>query len=175
MPQSYHFKCENGHDFDAVAKRYSRCPQCGQGTRRNFLDVSTSDHSTNTQKPTHSETSEKPDTSDSLSDTQKKAETLSSSVPGSKRSTTSAAESGKSSTLVKQSVRVLKRGRMPTTPKKTAPKKVVVKSTSPVSRHKAPANTAPTVTKKPVGTREHKTLEENTGPYWNRVKKKFFI
>jgi hypothetical protein len=36
MPVLYPFRCANGHSFEANAKLRTRCPECGQMTRRSF-------------------------------------------------------------------------------------------------------------------------------------------
>lgn len=34
-----HFKCQNGHTFEANAKLRTRCPECGVSTKRSFEKV----------------------------------------------------------------------------------------------------------------------------------------
>lgn len=56
-----HFKCQNGHTFEANAKLRTRCPECGISTKRSFDKVvETIVSPIETPKPVESPTTPKP-------------------------------------------------------------------------------------------------------------------
>lgn len=159
MPDKYHFKCgECENEFDAVAKRFSRCPNCGAGVHRAFTQTITPQKSKPIEPITPSFTSSLP-----------KEDKETSSEDGSQPASISKSseDSEKSPKSTKPSARLLRKGRMPVN--RTATSKGIVK------HNVAPKHTAPSITRKPEGSHQHKVEampEEDR--YWKKMKKQYF-
>ena len=160
MPLTYHFKCPNGHEFDAVAKLRSRCPECQTmvfrrgGITSSLTSMTPQLPAGEKIPPTSIPTSHKEDQPDDTEVSLKPATTLSAAVE-------------KSEVLPKSLTRIVRQGRMPQ-PKVKKPVSIIKKSI-------APKHIVPSVSRKPEGSRQHHTMEQPPqGPYWTQVKKKFF-
>jgi hypothetical protein len=152
MPLTYSFKCQNGHEFDAVAKLRSRCPECQAMTFRKSGNTSSS-------VPTTTPKSNPGEKSTSSSILSSAAEVL---VPdtdiGSKPLASSVQENEdtKSEKSTRPSARIVRQGRVP--------QPVKPKTSSIVTKKFAPKKIVPSVTGKPTGSMQHKVITPPNGP-----------
>jgi hypothetical protein len=140
MPLTYHFKCSNGHEFDAVAKLRSRCPECQTMTfRKSGLSLGTS----TTSKLTHGEKEiEVPSTASSQGAEVPTVSDIGSSLAKPLKKS----DEESRSQISKPKARILRQGRVP------SPKKPVAV----VKKKIAAVHTIPRVNAKPEGSRQHK-------------------
>jgi hypothetical protein len=162
MPVSYHFKCANGHEFEAVAKLRSRCPECQQMTFRK------SSSSLAIPNPSSIVADSKP-TTPSLNILKPEEPPKSSSIGVKPHiSGVKPNDESKSPKSVLKS-KVVVQGRMPAS---KPPKKPV----GPVRKVGAAHHSLPTVkTETPKGSHRHVVEAIPQGPYWTKVMKAFKI
>jgi hypothetical protein len=78
-------------------------------------------------------------------------------------------ERDKSPKLERPSVRVIRQGRVPSA------KKPSIKKPISIVKKRVVHHSIPSITKMPVGSRQHKIdTPPDSGPYWARVKKAYF-
>lgn len=184
MPDKFDFTCPNGHKFSAIAKRLSRCPQCGVATRRDFRaqapQSSQSGSTTSTTSPhSFSKAASRKDTG---SGSNSGSTTVKGSGQGSETGKTVSKSSPTSTTSTSKKPQIVKQGlpNMPRTVKKppipTKATTALKKTSSPVRNVTAKRGHTPSVTKPPTGSKERKVIEQTTNePYWRKVQRSFGI
>jgi hypothetical protein len=160
MPLTYKFKCSNGHEFDAVAKLRSTCPECGKMT---FRRGGSSSGTTTTQKLIAGENKIDPPSTHSLQGEDKPPVSDTGSKPVLSLKKPDVGLKLEKST---PSAKIVRQGRVPPPVKK--PISVVKKKIAPVHH-------IPSVTRKPEGSRQHKVEDMPSKSYGASMMEKHFF